>query len=57
MTVWGRPVARLSPAIARPGTMPWRAFSAAINEAAADRDLLDDLQRALPESTDEFALL
>lgn len=53
MTVRGRPVARLSPARARPTAMPWNVFWQAVGAASADAGLVGELAEILPDTTDD----
>jgi prevent-host-death family protein len=53
VTLRGRPVAVLAPVEARPVTMSWEAFESAVAQCPADRQLLEDLRAALPETTDD----
>lgn len=41
------------PLKSRPSSMPWSIFRDALDRAAADPDLTDELSAALPETTDE----
>lgn len=54
VTVSGRPVARVVPIDRRPTTMPWSIMASALDRIAADRDLVDDLREALPDTTDDL---
>jgi prevent-host-death family protein len=52
VTVSGRPAARIVPLRTRPTSMPWSIFRDALDFAAADADLSDELDAALPDTTD-----
>lgn len=54
VTVNGRPVAELSPLARRREVVPWQELSRALDTCRADRGLLDDLRRAVPDTTDDL---
>ncbi len=53
VTVRGRPVARVSGLEAKPTSMPTEIFFAALEKAAADKSLLDDIRSVVPGTSDE----
>ena len=55
ITVDGKPVARLVPAVARERWLPRAVFAARILTAQADPGLADELRGLAPDTTDDLA--
>jgi prevent-host-death family protein len=56
VTVSGRPVAELVPLTSRPQLMPWADFWNDREQWQADPGLRDELDRLLPETTDDVPI-
>ena len=54
VTVNGRPAARIVPLVTKPRSLPWHTLIAAMDRAAADPELADDLASALTGTTDDL---
>ncbi len=54
VTVNGRPVAEIGPLARRREAVPWPEASQVLETCRADAGLLDDLRRAVPDTTDDL---